>query len=402
MERNMVTLVVVAVVGMTGTDFEGRARGQGTGAATPSGAPSPGSVILRETFDDNAKNSMWATYVQDPNHCWIAEVNQHLELRANPAPEAVFAAYLSQAWRLDPTQDFSMKVEAYFRPRADATGRLGLGLTPNPDEPCTRHVSIGLGCVGGTAQYWYEKQEGLLVDSSRSERFKDTVTLYVSYDASADLLFLSDSGYGAEEAWKVVAGVVRGQWGGRPVHVVLGGGAEDLTLGPGDAFLDNLLVETGTPVEPALQEVYRFWSPVYEKHFFTTSKLEKEKLLTEYAGIWAYEGVAYHALQDHSDPSSRPVHRFWSGLFASHFYTIDEAEKDYLLSVYPYIWAYEGVAWYAYPPGQQPPWSKPVFRFWSESRGAHFYTIDENERDRLLNKYPDVWTYEGIAWYALE
>jgi hypothetical protein len=402
MERNMVTLVVVAVVGVTGADFDGRARGQSTGPATQNVGSSVGQAVLHETFDDNVKNSMWAAYAQDPDHCQVVEVSQRLELRASPGPGAVFAGYLSQAWRLDPTRDFSMKVDAYFRPRADATGWLSLGVTPNADEPCSRHVSIGLGCAGGVAQYWYEKQEGLLVDSSRFERFKDTVTLYLSYDAATDLLFLSDTGYGAQEAWKVIAGVVRGQWGGRPLHLVLGGGSEYLTLGPGDGFLDNLLVETGTPVAPALQEVYRFWSPVTEKHFYTASKLEKDKLLTECFDVWTYEGVVYHALQDDSDPASRPVHRFWSGLLGSHFYTIDDAEKDNLVSDYPYVWTYEGVAWYAYPPGQEPPWSKPVYRFWSAGRGAHFYTIDEGERDRLLDKYPDVWAYEGVAWYALE
>jgi hypothetical protein len=396
MERNMVALVVVAVAGMTGRDFAVTAWGQGMSFVAP-----PGQEVLRETFDDSEKDPMWRVYAQDANSCWVAQVNQHLELRARPGP-AAFAGYLSQAWRLDPTKNFSMKVDVNFRPRADATGWLGFGLTPNADEPCTRHVSIGIGCAGGMAQYWYEKQEGVLIDSGRAERFKDTVTLYLSYEAATDLLFVSDSGYGAEEAWKIFPGVIRGQWGGRPLHLVLGGGAEHLALGPAEAVLDNLLVETGTPVTPALVEVYRFWSPGSGRHFYTASTLEKERLLAEYSDLWTCEGVAYHALQNDSDPASRPVHRFWSSLFASHFYTIDEAEKDNLVSVYPFVWTYEGVAFYAYPVGREPPWSKPVFRFWSDSRAAHFYTINESERDRLLSKYADVWTYEGIAWYALE
>jgi hypothetical protein len=399
MERKMVALVVAAVVGMTGTEFDSAVRGQTTAKA---GAGSLSPPLLRETFDDNVPNPMWAVYVQDPNSCWVTQVDGRLELRANPGPAAVFAAYMSNAWRLDPTQDFSMKLDVHFRPLADATGWLGLGLTPNADEPCTRHISIGIGCANGAAHYWHEKQEGLQVASGRTQRFKDDATLYISYDASEDLLYVSDSGYGADKAWMTFPGVIRGQWGGAALHLVAGGGSAGLTIGPGEAFVDNLLVETGALVEPALQEVYRFWSPVYERHFYTASTLEKQELLAKYSYVWTYEGVVYHALQDNSDPACQPVHRFWSSLLCSHFYTIDAQEKDKLTRDYPYIWAYEGIAFYAYPPGRQPPWSKAVHRFWSESKGTHFYTMSEDERARLLGKFADVWTYEGIAWYAFE
>jgi len=43
-----------------------------------------------------------------------------------------------------------------------------------------------------------------------------------------------------------------------------------------------------------------------------------------------------------------------------------------------------------------------VYRFWSDALSGHFYTIDEAERDKLINQYSHVWTYEGIAWYACQ
>jgi hypothetical protein len=64
------------------------------------------------------------------------------------------------------------------------------------------------------------------------------------------------------------------------------------------------------------------------------------------------------------------------------------------------VWTYEGIAFYAYPEGQQPGDVEPVYRFWSPVLGTHFYTISETEKNKLVDNYPDVWTYEGIVWYA--
>ncbi|MGE5294734.1 MAG: GEVED domain-containing protein [Solirubrobacterales bacterium] len=102
------------------------------------------------------------------------------------------------------------------------------------------------------------------------------------------------------------------------------------------------------------------------------------------------------------DPALAPVYRFWSTSLGAHFYTIDEAEKEMLIAKYSNVWTYEGIAFYAYPPEQAPVGSKPVYRFWSATLNRHFYTISESERQNLIDKYPFVWTPEGIAWYAFE
>jgi hypothetical protein len=51
-----------------------------------------------------------------------------------------------------------------------------------------------------------------------------------------------------------------------------------------------------------------------------------------------------------------------------------------------------------YAEGQQPSGTLPVFRFWSNTYGHHFYTISSGEYDKLINRYSNVWTYELIAW----
>lgn len=158
------------------------------------------------------------------------------------------------------------------------------------------------------------------------------------------------------------------------------------------------------PEAPEIVAVHRFWSPLLSSHFYTTNEVEVQGLITEYAWAWTYEGIAYHAMAEDADWRAAPVHRFWSPLLSGHFYTINEAEANYILANYPSdVWTYEGIAWYAFPAGSQPVDAMPVYRFWSPLVSHHFYTMNAAEKDYLLANYPpEVWTYEGIAWYAYE
>ncbi|MCL5281068.1 MAG: hypothetical protein M1376_14305 [Planctomycetes bacterium] len=159
-------------------------------------------------------------------------------------------------------------------------------------------------------------------------------------------------------------------------------------------------IDMGAYESSALVPVYRFWSPVTGKHFYTISEAEKDKLINQYASVWTFEGPAYYAYLRASDPNLLPVYRFWSQKLSSHFYTMNEAEKDKLIRQYPDIWAFEGAKFYAYPEGKQPAGTRAVYRFWSETLGGHFYTIREAEKDKLINQYADTWAFEGVAWYA--
>lgn len=398
----MVLIMGVVVIEMAALSSENTTRGRAAGA-TGGGATLPlAQPVLRESFDDNVKDPMWELYAEEPDFCWVSEVSQRLELRAGPEAGGAFAGYLSNSWQLDPKEDFAMKVDLYYALTTEAAGWIGFGVTPDTEEPRAQHISIGIGCANRYVHYWYERSDQFLLRSSYAPRFNNHATLYISYDASEDALYLGDAGYGAENAWAAFTDVIQGQWGGEPLSVLLGGGSDHLAIGPGQALADNLLVEDGTVVETSLHEVYRFWSPVSGNYFYTISELEKEKVLVKYPYEWTYEGAVFRAFRNASEPALRPVHRFWSGVLGGHFYTIDEAEKERVIQQYPYVWSYEGVAFHAYPKGRQPAWASPVYRFWAAGTGAHFYTIDETEKDRILNKYSQIWSYEGIAWYTLE
>jgi hypothetical protein len=99
------------------------------------------------------------------------------------------------------------------------------------------------------------------------------------------------------------------------------------------------------------------------------------------------------------DADLAPVYRLKAEKLNSYFYTISASEKDTLLRDFANVWKYDGVAFYAYPPDHQPVGSKPVYRFWSPSLSSHFYTMDEREKQQMADQ-SKVWTLEGVAWNA--
>lgn len=157
----------------------------------------------------------------------------------------------------------------------------------------------------------------------------------------------------------------------------------------------------GYPSVPAgAAPVWRFWSPVYQRHFYTIREAEKDKVLDRLGHVWTYEGIAYRAFPSCSVDGLAPVHRFWSDRIRAHFYTISERERDKLINDYASVWTYEGVAFYAYPAGRQPGGTIAVHRFWSDALRTHFYTTSDPERFKLAGLYSHLWDYEGVAWYA--
>jgi len=102
------------------------------------------------------------------------------------------------------------------------------------------------------------------------------------------------------------------------------------------------------------------------------------------------------------DPDLSPVYQFRSDKLGDHLYTLDEAQKARLQKDCPDVWTFEGVAFYAYPPNRAPVGSKPIYRFWSDRLGHHSYATSESEKQRLVDNSAQGWTFEGIAWYAFD
>jgi hypothetical protein len=135
-----------------------------------------------------------------------------------------------------------------------------------------------------------------------------------------------------------------------------------------------------------------------DAHFFTTSDVEKNRVIANWPDHWTYKGVAFNACLTQSNVSLLPVYRFWSG--RSHFYTISASERVTILTYYQGVWTPEGIAFYAYSEGSEPTGCKAVYRFWNTGTGTHLFTMDENEATELMTQYSYLYTYEGVAFYA--
>lgn len=144
--------------------------------------------------------------------------------------------------------------------------------------------------------------------------------------------------------------------------------------------------------------VYRFYSPRFQTYFYTPGVQERDQIIQNYdSNTWTYQGVAYYSFVN-SFTRRIPVYRFWSERFQVHFYTSGPEERDYVRRTYDeQTWKYEGIAMYVYSPafgGSR----KPVHRFWSDQYQTHFYTASTSELNSF--KASNNWRYEGVAWYV--
>jgi hypothetical protein len=96
--------------------------------------------------------------------------------------------------------------------------------------------------------------------------------------------------------------------------------------------------------------------------------------------------------------TARSLYRFWSNTKQHHFFTMSKTEKNQVVNLYDdNVWNYEGIANKGFP--TQAPDSVPVYRFWSNSKQGHFYTASEAEKNSIIAN-DHSWNYEGIAWYV--
>jgi alpha-tubulin suppressor-like RCC1 family protein len=357
-------------------------------------------TVLEDDFNDDGKAMFWRRVGDDLANCQLEEVNQRLELRSTAKADGFSTGYLSQGWGIDPTVDFAFKVDFYEDLRLGDKASLSVVLTPGVKSKDTEYVKFGVGSGSPTPHFLCEARSETATQSKLVSRTQENGTLYVSYDAALDELYMSFTGYGAADAWTSARGFLQGMWSGRVLTLKLEGRSDRLQIESGQAYLDNFAVESGHLVVTEYSDVFRFWSVVLDNHFWTIDESERDVLMAYYPDAWAFEGPVFRAATTGFAADLAPVYRFWSEALNTHFYTISEAERDGLLEVDADIWMLEGVSFYAYPEGEQPADARPVYRFWQLAENGHFYTIDETEKDLLLKNYRDIYLFEGVAFYA--
>ncbi|WP_238944139.1 trypsin-like peptidase domain-containing protein [Allofranklinella schreckenbergeri] len=152
----------------------------------------------------------------------------------------------------------------------------------------------------------------------------------------------------------------------------------------------------------SLRPVYRFFNTASGSHFYTQSVQERDIVIKNMPALH-YEGEAFWAyvnahVQNSAHAHLSPVYRFFNQATGAHFYTTSPLERDILRSAdNANTFKYEGEVWYARTmPGDG---TDPVYRFYNTSNGSHFYTISHQEKLLIDAIFPSL-KPEGVAYYA--
>ena len=159
---------------------------------------------------------------------------------------------------------------------------------------------------------------------------------------------------------------------------------------------DNNSINLPESNDPNL--VYRLYNRNTGVHFYTGNEVERDAVV-ELANF-DYEGASYQSIDPLTgNPQPDPVYRFLNQDTGVHLYTISEVERGVVQEMDNFI--FEGEAFYAYDPeiGSEIDSAIPIFRFFNNSTGAHFYTPSAVERDYIEDSLPNFQS-EGIAYYA--
>jgi len=120
-----------------------------------------------------------------------------------------------------------------------------LGFTPNSSAPEDRYAMFGIGRSTAFNNYWWEGKTDYTTTMDFVSRTATTVTLYISYDAWYDTLYLGDTGYGEEHAWQAITDFTSIYWGRVPFYVFLAATTENMAIKSGTAYIDNFVIEKG-------------------------------------------------------------------------------------------------------------------------------------------------------------
>jgi hypothetical protein len=195
-----------------------------------------------DNFDNNKlNNAIWRLFADNGEKVWVVEDANRLNLRAAGQTNNLVADYIARNWSIDVNENFQTRIDFHYS-AADSPGWVGMAV----ENSNNNYVSISAGADGNQPYFWYEQTaDGNVVSSGQTTRVSNDGTLYISYDASYDQLYLGYSGYGTGNAWQTIAGLLKGQWASKPVSIIVGGGSDGGSIDNNQAYLDNFEVTSG-------------------------------------------------------------------------------------------------------------------------------------------------------------
>ena len=163
-----------------------------------------------------------------------------------------------------------------------------------------------------------------------------------------------------------------------------------------DLMVNDAEASAINPINSAETTIYRFYDSSKGTHFYTVDEVEKDYVL-ENLDNYDFEGESYNIIDPITGSEIEQVYRFFNSSTGVHLYTTSEVERDSIIDTLDNF-TYEGAKFYAYETEVEG--SMPIHRFYEPTLGVHFYTPSEAEKDSVMENL-DNYTYEGIAYYAL-
>ena len=159
--------------------------------------------------------------------------------------------------------------------------------------------------------------------------------------------------------------------------------------------------------------VHRFFQFASGFHFYTANENERQDVIDRSARgelQYEYENVAYNVLASNTDTltgveieGAIPVYRLFNRETGAHLYTIDENEKNVIISTLD-NYSFEGEAYYAFTSESETIETVPLYRMLNTQTGSHLFTIDRNEFNTIADTLPhfQVEGNGGVGFYVLE
>jgi hypothetical protein len=114
------------------------------------------------------------------------------------------------------------------------------------------------------------------------------------------------------------------------------------------------------------------------------------------ASTYHLDGVAYTV--NTADPSNEaPLYRFFNVVTGAHFYTADTAERDRIIATMASTYHFDGPAYNVCLTNVAG--STTVWRFFNVVNGTHFYTADSAEKASVLANLSAIYHLDGPAFY---
>lgn len=163
-------------------------------------------------------------------------------------------------------------------------------------------------------------------------------------------------------------------------------------------IIDNDIRREIKDLNHELLEVHRFFNTESGRHFYTAGEQEAEFVLNNIDSFVLEESASFFSASPY-DWMSSPLYRFFNQDTGVHFYTISGEEKEFIINNYDQ-YRFEGTGFHAWDSQIAPLNSSPVYRFFNPNTGSHFFAMSD-EAEYVRQNLPGF-IDEGVAFNVFE